>query len=127
MRPEGTEPVGRRLFSFFLLAAMLIGAVVTYEMKRRAEAAANEVARLEAEISGERDRLAALRAEWSLLTQPGRLQAIIEQHDGYFRLEPFRPEQVATLDEIPMRPIGSTDDVKELIARLGAAEFGPVE
>jgi hypothetical protein len=119
--------VGRRILSFLMLAAMLAGAVVTYGMKRMAEAAGNEVARLEAEIRDERDRLAALRAEWSMLTQPGRLQAVIEQHHDYFRLEPFRPDQIGTLDEIPLRPVGSGDDVKELIARLGADEFGPVE
>ena len=119
--------MSRRLFNFLLLAVMLIGAIVTYEMKRRAEVAANEVASLEGQISEERDRIGALRAEWSLLTQPGRLQAVVEQHADYFRLEPFTPEQIATIGEIPLRPIGSTDDVKELIARLGADEFGPVD
>lgn len=116
-----------RVFNFLLLAAILVGAVVTYEMKRRAEVAANAVARLETQISQERDRIAALRAEWSLLTQPGRLQAVIDQHADYFRLEAFTPEQIATIGEIPLRPLGATDDVRELIARLGADEFGPAE
>lgn len=116
-----------RIINLLLLAAMIVGAVVTYEMKRRAESAADQVAALQAEISGERDKLAALKAEWSLLTQPGRLQAVVDQHADYFRLAPFTPDQIATIDEIPMRPVGTTDDVRELIARLGADQFGPVD
>jgi hypothetical protein len=117
----------RRIFSFVLLAAMIVGAVVTYDMKRRAESAANEVARLQADIGREKDRLAALRAEYSLLTQPGRLQAVVEQHAGYFALEPFSPDQVATIGEIPLRPIGGDDEVRELLARMAASEPGKIE
>lgn len=117
----------RRVFSFVLLAAMIVGAVVTYDMKRRAESAAGEVARLQAEILREKDHLAALRAEYSRLTQPGRLQAVIEEHAGYFALEPFSREQVATIGEIPLRPIGGDDEVRELLARMAASQPGRIE
>jgi hypothetical protein len=116
-----------RIFSFILLAAMIVGAVVTYDMKRKAEDAANQVARLQTEIAREKDRLAALRAEFSRLTQPGRLQAVIEQHADYFALEPFSPDQIATIGEIPLRPIGGDDEVRELLARMAASQPGRIE
>lgn len=118
--------MGRRIFNIVLLAVMIVGAIVTFEMKRRAEASANEVARIETEIAAQKDRLSVLRAEWSLLTQPGRLQAIVEEHGDYFQLAPFAPDQIATIGEIPLKPIGSEDQVRELIARL-AEETGSIE
>ena len=117
----------RRIFSFVLLAVMLVGAIVTYDMKRRAEGAANEVARLQDEIAREKDQLAALRAEFSRLTQPGRLQAVIEEHADHFQLEPFSPDRIATIGEIPLRPIGGDDEVRELLARMAASEPGKIE
>jgi hypothetical protein len=117
----------RRLLSFVLLAVMIVGAIVTYDMKRRAEGAANQVARLQAEIAREKDQMAALRAEFSRLTQPGRLQAVIEQHADYFRLEPFSPDRIATIGEIPLRPVGGDDAVRDLLARMAASESGEFE
>lgn len=117
----------RRAFNLILLAAMLVVAVVTYGLKRQAEGAADEVARLEREIADERDNLAILRAEWSMLTQPGRLQAVVDQYAEHFRLQPFSPDQIATLGEIPLRPLGREDGVGDLLAKMAASEPGKIE
>ena len=117
--------MGRRIFNFLLLVAMLIGAAVTYDMKHKAEVAAAEVARLQAEIAKEKDAVALLKAEWSLLTQPGRLQSVVEKYADHFQLQPFTPSQIATIDEIPMKPVGAPDPLAPAIARL--AESGKVE
>jgi len=93
-----------RVFNLLLLTAMIVGAVVTYNMKHKAEGAADRVARLNQQIDGERDRITVLRAEWSVLTQPARLQQVVEEHPDRFLLEPFAADQVATIDEIPLRP-----------------------
>lgn len=119
--------MGRRIFNFLLLVAMLIGAVVTYDMKHKAEVAAAEVARLQAEIAKEKDALALLKAEWSLLTQPGRLQSVVAKYADHFRLEPFSPKQIATIDEIPMKPVGLPDPLGPAIARLAAGEAAKAE
>ena len=119
--------MGRRIFNLLLLAAMLIGAVVTYDMKHKAEVAAAEVARLQAEIAREKDALALLKAEWSLLTQPGRLQSVVQKYADHFQLEQFSPKQIATIDEIPMTPVGSPGPLGPAIARLAAGDAGKAE
>ena len=96
-----------RLFNLVLLAVMLVGAVVTYEMKHEAEKSANRVSQLERDIAREKDAIQILRAELSLLLQPGRLQAAVDLYADHFELEAFAPTQYATIDEIPFKPLGS--------------------
>jgi hypothetical protein len=117
----------RRILNFLLVAAMIVGAGVTYSMKRKAEIAAAEVARIQAEVAKEKDRLALLKAEWSMLTQPGRLQGVVEKYADYFELAPFAPDQIAAIDEIPLRPVGGKDDTKEILARMAASEPGRIK
>jgi hypothetical protein len=112
----------RRIFNFVLLLAMIIGAAVTYDMKHKAEMAADKVARLQADIAREKDKLAILRAEWSMLTQPSRLQSVIEKYADHFQLQPFSPKQMASIAEIPLRPVPAPVPSSETLARLAVGE-----
>lgn len=109
-----------RVLNVMLLAAMIVGAVVTYHLKRGAEIATSEVASLRMSIAEEKEALALLKAEWSMLTQPGRLQSVVEEHDEHFQLRPFSPEQIGSIDEIPLRPGGSIEVDRDALARLAA-------
>ncbi|MCP4382866.1 MAG: hypothetical protein GY798_15840, partial [Hyphomicrobiales bacterium] len=106
-----------RLINLLLLGAMIAGAIITYNLKHQAEEAANKVARLHANIAKEREAIALLKTEWSLLAQPGRLQTLIAKYEDHFRLEPFSADQIATLDEIPLRP-----DPADEIGESGTAD-----
>jgi hypothetical protein len=110
----------RRIFNFVLLALMVIGAAVTYDMKHKAEMAADKVARLQAEIAKEKDSIQLLRAEWAMLTQPGRLQSVVDKYADYFQLQPFNAKQLATIEDIPLKQVTPTLPVasKDAIARL---------
>lgn len=99
-----------RVVNIFLLSVMLIGAVVTYDMKLKAEKAAERVVRLERQVAEERETLQLLRAELSTLVQPGRLQAVVEHYADHFKLEDIAPSQFATVDEIPFRSVGTPDE-----------------
>jgi hypothetical protein len=99
-----------RIVNLVLLVVMIIGAVATYDMKHKAEKAAERVARLEAQIAREKDAMQLLRAELSMLTQPARLQAVVDRYVDYFKLAPFTASQYATLDEIPMKSVGPEDE-----------------
>lgn len=99
-----------RIINLVLLVVMIIGAAVTYDMKHQAEKAAERVAELEAEIAREKDAMQLLRAELSMLTQPGRLQAVVDRYVDHFKLAPFLSSQYATLDEIPMKTVGPADE-----------------
>lgn len=70
-----------------------------------------EVIALEEELAGverdmERDRKAihVLRAEWSYMNEPGRLERLTDRHLG---LVPVTPERVASLEALPFRPTGN--------------------
>ncbi len=113
----------RRWFNLALLAAMLVGAVMTYQLKLKTEEAAGEVARLHQEIDRERGEIALLRAELSLLMQPGRMQRVVEEHADHFNLVPFSPDQIGAIEEIPLRTISGDDDARDALARLAAGEI----
>ena len=108
-----------RIVNVALVLAMVGGAVVTYNLKHEAEKAATRVSRLHIGIAKEREAIAFLKAEWSMLSQPGRLQQLIARYQDHFRLEPFSANQVATLDEIPLRPVSPEPAAGE--ATLAAA------
>jgi hypothetical protein len=70
-----------------------------------------EVIALEEDLAGierdmERDRRAihVLRAEWSYMNEPGRLERLSDRHLG---LVPVTPERVASLEALPFRPAAS--------------------
>src|SRR5690348_5516405 len=99
---SGVPDMGR-IFNLVLLGLMIVGAAVTYNMKYTAESAANRVSKLQADIVKEKAQLQILKAEWSMLDQPARLQAVVDVHNNHFLLLPFTPDQLVTLDEIPMK------------------------
>jgi hypothetical protein len=88
-----------------LIAAMIVGAVITYHFKYQAERAADRVALLREQVAAERDALSFVRAEWSILTQPARLQELIELHEAELGLASMDVDQIGELDQIPRRPV----------------------
>jgi hypothetical protein len=110
----------KRIINVVLVLLMIGGAALTYQMKHRAEKAAHRVAKLNLNIAGERESIAVLKAEWSMLSQPGRLQSVIARYQDHFRLEPFAAAQVATLDEIPLKS-PDTDPEPQAVAEAAVA------
>lgn len=115
-----------RTLNVILIGGMMAGAGFVYHLKYEAERATSEVARLHRKIQQEREQIATLRAEWSLLNQPRRLQEMAERYHSYLELEPLDPNQVGTIDEIPFRkpegaaPVAAADG-------KGAAKFAGVK
>ena len=107
-----------RIINLVLLVAMIAGVAVTYDMKHKAELAAERVATLKSAIAKEKNDIVLLKAEWSLLTQPARLQEIIGKYADHFQLQPFSPDQIATIDEIPLKPVPIDGKTAERLARI---------
>jgi hypothetical protein len=80
---------------------------------------AERVAKLRTEIRRERDAIAALRAEWALLDNPARIQALAQRH---LALKQIDPTQIDSFDHLPMRPATaeppSTDAIAAVIENL---------
>ncbi len=93
-----------RMINFLLIALMLIGAGVVYDFKYEAEKATARVAKINRKIEAEHDAIATLKAEWSLLNQPRRLQELAEKHHAYLELDPLDPTQIGSIDDIPFKP-----------------------
>ena len=91
-----------RVFDLLLIAVMVVAATITYQIKHRADEKLQEVRRLESEIKLEKDTIDLLKADWALLSQPSRLQKLVNIYNGELKLEPTQPTQLAQPSELPM-------------------------
>ncbi len=96
-----------RTLNILLVLAMIVGAVLTYNTKYKAEAAARQVAELRHKVEDAKVGLSTLRAEWAVLDQPARLQGLVERHGAILNLAPFQPNQAVAIEDIPMRAVAA--------------------
>jgi hypothetical protein len=106
----------RRLVMPVAFALMIGGAAWTYQAKDEAIAAANHVSDLRDQITQEQVQISLLKAEWSELTEPGRLQALIDQYPEAFPLQPFGIDQMVRIRDLPMAPEDQPDLIAEVLA-----------
>lgn len=98
-----------RTTDIVLIAVMVSAAAFTYQTKHAAEDELRELRRLESQIRFEEETADLLRADWSLLTQPARLQTLVEVYKDELNLAPIDARQIADPDAIPM-PVIDLDD-----------------
>lgn len=91
-----------RTFDIILVVVMTGAATVTYSIKHRAELKLEEVRKIEAEIRLEKDTIDLLKADWALLSQPNRLQKLIDAYSTDLALVPTASTQLARPNELPM-------------------------
>lgn len=91
-----------RTLDIILIVVMTAVAAITYTIKHQAEEKLGEVHKLEAEIKLEKDTIDLLRADWALLTQPGRLQKLITAYQTELQLAPTDSTQLVKPVELPM-------------------------
>ncbi|MBO6716846.1 MAG: hypothetical protein JJ913_02690 [Rhizobiaceae bacterium] len=89
-----------RTTDIILIAAMIGAAGLTFKVKHDAEMKLDEVRRLETEIRTEEDTIDVLRADWSFLTQPERLQRLVDAYNAELKLNPVEPDQIGSMDRI---------------------------
>lgn len=104
-----------RLINISLGVALVILIGALYHIRYSAEGEARALRKLERQIAVEHDRQRTLRAEWSSLNDPRRLQLLSRQ---YLELETIRPSQIIDLQprrvtSIPIlmpQPSGGADE-----------------
>ena len=102
----------------WLLMAVAAGAglfLMKYEMRALEE----RFAGLNRDILKNQGALHVLRAEWSFLNQPARLEKLGRR---MLRLEPLRADQAGRISDIPMR---TDDDGGGAVAPLSSAQTAP--
>lgn len=90
-----------RVLNICLIGALVLAAADVYTIKFESARQAQRVAKLRQEIRRERDAVAALRAEWSKLDNPARIQDLARRH---LQLRPAKARQTDSLDNLPERP-----------------------
>ena len=111
-----------RTSDIVLIAVMVSAAAFTYKTKHEAEDRLAEVRKIEADIRYEEDTIVLLKADWSLLTQPSRLQRLSEIYSAELELRPVEARQIVGLDELPARPLEIPDFSSQPLG--GMAESG---
>lgn len=100
-----------RTSDMVLIAVMVAAAAFTYKTKQGAEDQLAAVRTIERQIHFEEDSIDLLKADWSLLTQPSRLQRLSETYQEDLKLQPVDAHQFATLAEVPVRNL----DIEDII------------
>ena len=113
-----------RVVNTLVIAALVIAAAWVYKIKFDSTLQAERVSKLRGEIRRERDAIAILRAEWSQLDRPDRLQPLAQKH---LTLRPVDIAQFDPLDKLPERPKqivppGTSDPIGAIIETFADAE-----
>ncbi|HET7849045.1 MAG TPA: hypothetical protein VFL51_08285 [Pseudolabrys sp.] len=108
-----------RLLNVLVIVSLIFAAAFVYKIKFDSTLQIERVAKLHGQIRRERDAIATLRAEWSRLDNPARIQALAERH---LTLKPVSPTQFDTFDNLPPRPPDAVPPVDPIAAILNASK-----
>jgi hypothetical protein len=111
-----------RTSDIVLIAVMVSAAAFTYKTKHEAEDQLSVVRKLEAQIRFEEDTTDLLRADWSLLTQPSRLQKLSEIYQAELLLQPIEAHQFVGLAELPAKPVEIQDFSSQRLGGMAESE-----
>jgi hypothetical protein len=109
-----------RLLNLVVIGALVLAAAWVYRIKFDSTVQAEHLAKLRGEVRLARDKIAALRAEWSALDDPARIEQLAKR---FLKLQPVAPTQFDKLDHLPdrapdyMQP-GSKDPIGGMIEHL---------
>ncbi|HEY6254450.1 MAG TPA: hypothetical protein VIY51_01525 [Xanthobacteraceae bacterium] len=90
-----------RLLNICVIVALFAAAAYVYRVKFESTRKAEQVARLRLDIRHEHDAIADLRAQWSKLDNPIRIQELAQRH---LTLRMIDSKQFDPLDHLPERP-----------------------
>jgi len=114
-----------RVLNILVIAALVSAAAYVYKIKFESTRQAEHLAKVRMEIRQEQDAIASLRAEWSKLDTPSRIQALANRH---LSLKPIDPRQFDALRNLPDRPPdlvppNSADPIGSLLENPDVAEI----
>jgi cell division protein FtsL len=113
-----------RAINLLVIAALVCAAAYVYKVKFEATLQAERVAKLRGEIRRERDAISVLRAEWTKVERPERIQTLAQQH---LKLKPVDVAQFDDFAKLPERPPqivppGTSDPIGAIIEIFADAE-----
>lgn len=96
-----------KTFDIIMIMVMVSAAAVTYRIKATSEEQLRQVHKLERQIANEEDSIDLLKADWSLLTQPSRIEKLVKAHDSELGLVATDSRQVTDLSAVPEKGLGA--------------------
>jgi hypothetical protein len=116
-----------RIIHLLVIGVLVFAAAYVYRIKMESTERTERVLRLRAKIREQRDAIAVLRAEWTRLDAPLRLQGLAERH---LPLKPLSATQYDSLKNLPERPPslvkpGEPDPIGAMINTIDAAASAP--
>jgi cell division protein FtsL len=114
-----------RLINMCVIATLVLAAADVYKIKFESTRQAERLAKLRTEVRNEREAIASLRAEWSRLDNPARIQGLAARH---LALKPIDPRQLDRFDHLPERPPQSvspegTDPIEILLEQATVSKI----
>ena len=89
-----------RVINIFLVLGVMTSAFVLYSLELATRNGERHIATLNRDIAGKVEEIGLLKAEWSSLTRPARLQALTEQH---LKLKRVQASQLITAADLATR------------------------
>ena len=117
-----------RVINIVLVCTSIAGLVGVYALKYTVEETAGERVALLRQIDRQESELSLVKADWAYLNQPARISPIIARHASSLGLEPTKPTQFGSLEDLPMRPV-IANDTAALDSLFQSLEMGidPIE
>jgi len=103
----------------FVFLALIVGGVL-FKVKYAVVEIEQQLTETQNQIQRERENIHILKAEWSHLNEPQRLQKLAE---NYLDIQPMKTEQIASI----INDFGTEDYVKESVPRSHLASVKGVE
>ena len=116
-----------RIIHVLVIGILVFAAAYVYRIKMESTVRTERVLRLHADIREQRDAIAALRAEWTKLDSPQRLQGLVERH---LPLKPINATQYDSLKNLPERPPNfnrDPDPIGSMISNIEAKVDGSTQ
>jgi cell division protein FtsL len=106
-----------RFLNVAAILALVGSAVYAYSIKYQTILRAEQITKMKHKVKAEQDAIAVLRAEWSFLTRPERVQQLADAH---LDLKPLAVGQIVAAQSLPEKQ----DRVDSIGRKLDALGLG---
>ena len=110
-----------RKTDLLLLSFVAVAGVALFHTSYQVQGLREELSNLDRQIASENDGIQVLKAEWSFLNDPARLEQLASSH---LTLKPITATQIAGFEALPMRAAGATIPVS---TQPGAPAAAPTQ
>jgi cell division protein FtsL len=86
-----------KIVNAFLVMAVLVAGYALYDLEHATRGEERAIASTKRKIDETRESIKLLKAEWSSLTRPERIQKLAEQH---LQLEPTKAQQFVSVEDL---------------------------